>query len=273
MATRRGGDSACCAAPSRSPPSPSSSSCSSPACSATTRCPGPTSSSASTRSPPSPPWSPPREWLERLAWALVTVAVTVVVGRVWCGWICPLGTLLGWFRFGAVRRLEPRVPPRLRVTKYVLLLAIAGMAAFGVLTLLVLDPITILTRTATTSLLPAFDYLVTEAQRLALQWPALDPVVDWVDTTLPRQRAADHAAALRAVADHPGRLPCHRRTQRAGRPLLVSLPLPTRRPCSDSSPRCRSCGRSSATAAHAAARAPSPAASVPSTCRTREGHE
>ena len=124
-----------------------------------------------------------REWLERLAWALVTVAVTVAVGRVWCGWICPLGTLLGWFRFGTARRLEARVPPRLRVTKYVLLLAIAGMAAFGVLTLLVLDPITILTRTATASLLPAFDYLVTEAQRLALQWPALDPVVDWVDTT------------------------------------------------------------------------------------------
>ncbi len=125
-----------------------------------------------------------REWLGRLALALVTIGVTLIVGRVWCGWLCPLGTLLGWFRFGTARRLETRLWPRLRVTKYVLLLGIVGMAAFGVLTLLVLDPITILTRTATASLLPAFDFLVTEAQRLALQWPALDPVVDWVDTTL-----------------------------------------------------------------------------------------
>jgi ferredoxin len=125
-----------------------------------------------------------REWLGRLALAFVTIGVTLVVGRVWCGWICPLGTLLGWFRFGAAQRWETRLPPRLRVVKYVLLLAIAGMAAFGVLTLLVLDPITIITRTATASLLPAFDFLVTGAQRLALQWPALDPAVDWVDTTL-----------------------------------------------------------------------------------------
>lgn len=125
-----------------------------------------------------------REWIERLAWALVTVALTVIVGRVWCGWVCPLGTLLGWVRFGTARRLEGRVPAGLRGVKYALLVVIVGMALFGVLTLLVLDPIAILTRTATASLLPAFDFLATEAQRLALQWPALDPVVDWVDTTL-----------------------------------------------------------------------------------------
>ncbi|MFC1641860.1 4Fe-4S binding protein [Myxococcota bacterium] len=34
-----------------------------------------------------------------LAWALVTLAVTLVFGRAFCGWVCPLGTLLhfvGW---------------------------------------------------------------------------------------------------------------------------------------------------------------------------------
>ena len=28
-----------------------------------------------------------------LAWALVTIAVTMLLGRVFCGWVCPFGTL------------------------------------------------------------------------------------------------------------------------------------------------------------------------------------
>ena len=40
-----------------------------------------------------------RHWIGHLAPALVTVALAIAVGRVWCGWICPMGTLLGWARF------------------------------------------------------------------------------------------------------------------------------------------------------------------------------
>ena len=53
-----------------------------------------------------------RQWLPHLALAVVTVVAALVLGRVWCGWICPLGTLLGWFRFRAARRLALRVPPQ-----------------------------------------------------------------------------------------------------------------------------------------------------------------
>jgi polyferredoxin len=101
-----------------------------------------------------------RQWLPHLALAIVTVGAALVVGRVWCGWICPLGTLLGWFRFRSARRLAQRLPPRLRGFKYVLLGVIAVMAALGSLTLLVLDPIALLTRTFTTSLIPGVDYVV-----------------------------------------------------------------------------------------------------------------
>ncbi|MHB1317247.1 MAG: 4Fe-4S binding protein, partial [Anaerolineae bacterium] len=35
-----------------------------------------------------------RRWIAGLALGLLTVVLTLVAGRAWCGWICPLGTLL-----------------------------------------------------------------------------------------------------------------------------------------------------------------------------------
>jgi polyferredoxin len=124
-----------------------------------------------------------RQWLPHLALAFVTVGAALVLGRVWCGWICPLGTLLGWFRFRAARRLAPRLPPRLRSVKYVLLGVIVVMAALGSMTLLILDPIALLTRTATTSLIPGLDYVVNAAESALLGWGPGYGVVDWVETT------------------------------------------------------------------------------------------
>jgi len=125
-----------------------------------------------------------REWMPRLAPALVTVVAAVVLGRVWCGWICPLGTVLEWSRFKTARRVAPHLPPRLRSTKYVLLGVIAVMAAFGSLTLMVLDPISLLTRTATTSLVPAFVYAVDSVERALVGWGLGGGPVDWLETAL-----------------------------------------------------------------------------------------
>ncbi|MEI6449443.1 MAG: 4Fe-4S binding protein, partial [Actinomycetes bacterium] len=122
-----------------------------------------------------------RQWLPHLALALVTVGTALVLGRVWCGWICPLGTLLGWFRFRAARRLAPRLPPRLRSVKYVLLGVIVVMAALGSLTLLVLDPIALLTRTFTTSLIPGFDYVVGAVESAVLSWGLGSGAVIWIE--------------------------------------------------------------------------------------------
>jgi len=92
-----------------------------------------------------------RVWLPDFALAFITLALAVVVGRVWCGWICPLGSLLGWLRFRSAPRRAGHLPPALRRVKYVLLGVVVVLAALTSLTLLVLDPITLLTRTATTS--------------------------------------------------------------------------------------------------------------------------
>ncbi len=99
-------------------------------------------------------------WISYLAPALVTIVATLLLGRVWCGWICPLGTLLGWIRFPTASRLSKRMPARLPSVKYVLLGSIVILAIYGSLALLILDPLTLLTRSAVTSLLPAFDWVV-----------------------------------------------------------------------------------------------------------------
>jgi len=90
---------------------------------------------------------------------VVTFIVSVILGRVFCGWVCPLGTIFdayGW----VLRQL--RVPiegpsPRWYTFKYYLLLAILIFAALGAVSpLMGLDPIVLITRVAATVVNPFF---------------------------------------------------------------------------------------------------------------------
>lgn len=115
--------------------------------------------------------------------ALVTGGLTLVFGRVWCGWLCPLGTLLD------VVTPRRRRPPRdslegWRAGKYLSLAAVLLGALFGSLTLLLLDPITIVYRALATGLWPALDSLVTGVERWAYNFEALREPVLWLDGVL-----------------------------------------------------------------------------------------
>jgi MauM/NapG family ferredoxin protein len=124
-----------------------------------------------------------RALLATAALALLTVALTLVFGRVWCGWLCPLGTVLDAIaprrRRAARESLEPW-----RAVKY-LTLAVALVAAlFGSLTLLILDPITIAFRALAAALWPAADWLVTALERLAYNVQVLRSSVVWLEGVL-----------------------------------------------------------------------------------------
>ncbi len=125
-----------------------------------------------------------RSWVPRLALATVTLALTLLVGRVWCGWLCPLGTLLEWVGFRSARRSAAKVSPGWRVAKNLILLLILVAALLGNLSLLALDPIALLTRTATAAVLPSLNYAVTSVERAFYAIPFLRPLVDWVETWL-----------------------------------------------------------------------------------------
>lgn len=100
--------------------------------------------------------------------ALITVLVTLVFGRVWCGWFCPLGAVVELFgRKGRKIKWQG-----LRRVKYVLLFTVVVMAAFGSLAFLYFEPITILVRGLTAPLRPAVDYLQMENKE-AFSLPAI----------------------------------------------------------------------------------------------------
>ncbi len=113
--------------------------------------------------------------------ALIVVIATLVFGRAWCGWVCPLGTTLDLF---GLQRWNPgRAAPveAWRGVKYMLLVMILAAAIFGNLTLLFLDPLAILLRTLTVSVWPAANAAVTSTEAALYQVPALEQAITAFD--------------------------------------------------------------------------------------------
>ncbi len=99
-----------------------------------------------------------REFIGNYWPVLLTIAVTLLFGRVWCGWFCPLGAVLELFgRVGRVFRWQG-----FRQLKYVILFTVLVMAAFGSLAYLYFEPITIFVRGLTAIAKPALEYLALE---------------------------------------------------------------------------------------------------------------
>lgn len=104
-----------------------------------------------------------RQWIPSLALGASTLILTLMLGRVWCGWLCPTGAVLDLLPLRH-RRLDRDLAGWWRGLKHFVLLAIVFAALLGNLTLMVLDPITLLFRTLATSALPALDFAVSRLE-------------------------------------------------------------------------------------------------------------
>jgi MauM/NapG family ferredoxin protein len=116
--------------------------------------------------------------------AVVMLALTVVFGRFWCGWLCPLGTALDWTPARAARPKDVELAPRWRQVKHFLLALIVLAALFGNLSLLFLDPISLTFRTGATALWPALDVIVSGAERTLYALPLVNDAVIALDSVL-----------------------------------------------------------------------------------------
>jgi MauM/NapG family ferredoxin protein len=106
-----------------------------------------------------------------LLWSLVFVALTLVLGRFFCGWICPLGTTLdGFRRLLFVRRPDSGVADRFRRVKYYLLIALLSGAVFSLDLVGLFDPLSLLYRTLAIVLYPAFGYGVEKISLTLYNW-------------------------------------------------------------------------------------------------------
>ncbi len=101
-----------------------------------------------------------------LAWSLLILIPTLFLGRFFCGWICPMGTLQHWV--GSMpseskrgrQRIESNRYKRWQTTKYVVLIAGLVAACFGSMAIGWLDPFSLLVRSIGLALLPAFNFAV-----------------------------------------------------------------------------------------------------------------
>ncbi|HEX8713153.1 MAG TPA: 4Fe-4S dicluster domain-containing protein [Terracidiphilus sp.] len=104
-----------------------------------------------------------------LLWCLVILLPTLFLGRFFCGWICPLGTLQHFAGDSpseakrGKRRIESNRYKRWQTAKYVALIAGLVTAFFGSMVIGWLDPFSVLVRSIGLSILPAFNYTVRSA--------------------------------------------------------------------------------------------------------------
>jgi len=90
-----------------------------------------------------------REVIGRALWSLITLGATLVVGRFFCAYVCPMGATIDLFDlvfFRKKKRLPLKKDALLRKTKYVLLTVFIACALVGLPLVYWMDPIALLTR-------------------------------------------------------------------------------------------------------------------------------
>ncbi len=114
----------------------------------------------------------------KLLWALLTIVLTIIIGRFFCSWLCPFGSLhhfVSYLAHGNKKTSEKIRLNRYRKTqsiKYIILIIFLIMAAFPLgsrsLQTGLLDPIPLFSRSINLFLLPILDSLtqITAAKRL-----------------------------------------------------------------------------------------------------------
>ncbi|MBN1380128.1 MAG: 4Fe-4S binding protein [Deltaproteobacteria bacterium] len=98
-----------------------------------------------------------RQWPETFWLALLVMAATIFLGRVFCGWICPLGTLHNLVS-AVTRQRSKRPSVNLYRWKYYLLIFLLVASLFSLQITGVFDPISLLIRSFSLAVYPAFSY-------------------------------------------------------------------------------------------------------------------
>ncbi len=99
-----------------------------------------------------------------LLWSLVILIPTMFLGRFFCGWVCPLGSLHHFFsslkseRKRGKQLIESNRYKRWQTTKYYLLVVFLVAALLGTGIVGWLDPLSLLVRSLGLSILPATNY-------------------------------------------------------------------------------------------------------------------
>jgi polyferredoxin len=130
-----------------------------------------------------------------LAWSIGLLALTLIVGRVFCGWICPFGTLHHFFSWifpsrymkGNKRVEQNKTHPVRQRVKYYILIGSLGAALTGSAIGGLFDPICVAVRAIGLGVMPAGQYITGRGSDLAYD-----------SGSLTAQRAADATSDMLA---------------------------------------------------------------------------
>ncbi|MCC6215270.1 MAG: 4Fe-4S binding protein [Polyangiaceae bacterium] len=138
-----------------------------------------------------------------LAWSGVVLALTLVFGRVFCGWICPFGTLhhlVGWLfpsrYLKGTRRVDSNRTRGWQRAKYYSMWGFLGAAAAGSAIGGLFDPICVAVRAIGLGVVPALQYLGVRGGAIAAETNSraiqgvTDGAQDLLATTVWTQRQA-----------------------------------------------------------------------------------
>ena len=167
--------------------------------------------------------------------SLATLAVTVLCGRWFCGWVCPFGATHNFFTYLRSGRAKPKLEvggySRWQTAKYYILVAFLVAAFLGANVAGWLDPFSFFFRSLTTSIYPAVNSAIVSLftwtydvnpgvgpVRLSI---VTEPIYSFSADSLPGGRAAlllGQSADRRAVDRYRG-------AELLSRPVLVPLYL------------------------------------------------
>jgi len=90
--------------------------------------------------------------------ALLIIILTIILGRVFCGWICPLGTTIDMTdKMFKYQRLKPEFSPKFSFQSLTIILL---LSLFGINIAGWVDPLSLVTRTYSIIILPYLSFLI-----------------------------------------------------------------------------------------------------------------
>lgn len=85
--------------------------------------------------------------LAALAYSLITVIITLLLGRVYCGYACPMGSVLDVFSpLARILKIKPASLSGLKTLPLMILAVVVTLGFFNIGVLLALDPMSLITR-------------------------------------------------------------------------------------------------------------------------------
>ena len=100
---------------------------------------------------------------QTLLWSLIIVFITIFTGRGFCGWICPMGSInhaVSEYKpsLTAAKKIKINSPKPAAKIKYLLFLSLVTSAFFGSAAAGIFDPISMLTRGVSLTVLPVINF-------------------------------------------------------------------------------------------------------------------